>query len=174
MNKTEIFDMVKKWCMKEQVFKMKLPEKDKVEYAIELSYPFNHPNPVSIAVVNPKDRDFLLIQIRIRMSPKHVERMKEKGIPAFNIFYHKLRKIFLEKDVTFRINQARNEWIASDQIHHDGLTQHEFFKTIRRVYNAVILGNITIDEVISMAIIKTPVGGAPPSSNAENRGNLYS
>lgn len=175
MNADEVFTQVKKWTMKEQIFKLNLPAKDKVEWAIELSYPFNHPNPVAIVILNPKERDFIAIQIRIRMSPQHFNLMKKKGQAAFNLYYHRLRKVFLEKDVTFNINQVNSEWIASDQIHFDGLTKHEFFKTIRRVHNAIILGNILIDEVLNTTIINAPKGKPQgKGKDSFNQGNLYS
>ncbi|MHA1680731.1 MAG: DUF2299 family protein [Promethearchaeota archaeon] len=175
MNSEEVFTQIKKWTMKEQIFKLVLEAKDKISWAIELTYPFNHPNPVAIVILNPKNRDFIGIQIRIRMSPPHFKRMEKKGLGAFNLYYHKLRKVFLEKDVTFNINNVKNEWIASDQIHFDGLTKHEFFKTIRRVHNSIILGNILIDEVLNTTIINAPKGKPPgKGKNSFNQGNLYS
>ncbi|MFX0101788.1 MAG: DUF2299 family protein [Candidatus Hodarchaeota archaeon] len=168
----EIFDIVKKWSMKEQVFKLKKPGTDKFDWLIELSYPFMHPQPMTMSVVNPKDKDFIMIQLPIKMSPQHQGALEKKGPAAFGLFYHRLQTVFLQKDITFSLNPKIHQWVAMEQIFYDGLTKDAYFKAIRKVHNAIILINMVIDEVIRMPTIKGGYGGKKDSGGTS--GNIYS
>nr|MDO8085975.1 DUF2299 family protein [Candidatus Sigynarchaeum springense] len=152
----EMFIQVKKWCIEDRVFKLKLPGKEGFTWAIEISYPFKHPMPVSIIILNPTDTDFIILQINMAMSPQHLEALTKKGPPALPIFYNRMQMMFLEKDVTFNIDRNQHKWIISDQIHFDGLSKNELFRAIRRIHNAMILGNMIIDEVLQATFL--PVG----------------
>ena len=155
-DENDVFLQVKKWCIEDRVFKLKLPDKEGFSWAIELSYPFKHPAPVSIIVLNPVDTDFIVLQISMKMSPQHADGLKKKGPAAANIFYYQLQKMFLEKDVTFNIDSNNEMWIVSETIHFDGLTKYELFKTIRRIHNTVLLGNMILDEVINATFVPGP------------------
>ncbi len=160
----DVFLMVKKWCIEDRVFKLKLPDKEGFSWAIELSYPFNHPAPVAIIALNPTNTDFVLLQITMKMSPQHLDGLKQKGLAAIGTFYFRLQSMFLQKDVTFNIDRNNHTWIVSEQIHFDGLSKHEFFKCIRHIHNATLLGNMIIDEVIQSTFL--PV---QPSKKGEGK-----
>ncbi len=152
----DLFLQVKKWCIEDRVFKLKLPGKEGFTWAIELSYPFKHPTPASIIIINPTNTDFIVLQINMKMSPQHLEALTKKGPVAIPIFYNSLQKMFLQKDVTFNIDRTQHAWIISDQIHFDGLSKNDLFKSIRLIHNAMILGNMLIDEVLQATFM--PVG----------------
>ncbi|MEX2719335.1 MAG: DUF2299 family protein [Candidatus Sigynarchaeum springense] len=152
----DIFLQVKKWCIEDRVFKLKLPGKEGFTWGIELSYPFKHPMPVSIIIINPTDTDFIIIQINMKMSPQHLDALMKKSPLALPLFYNKMQAMFLQKDVTFNIDRNQHTWIISDQIHFDGLSKNELFRSIRRIHNAMILGNMIIDEVLQATFL--PVG----------------
>ena len=67
-----------------------------------------------------------------------------------------MQKMFLTKNVTFNIDRNQHAWIISDQIHFDGLSKNELFKSIRLIHNSMILGNMLIDEVLQATFL--PVG----------------
>lgn len=165
---------IKAWTMDEQLFKVKLPAKDNVDWAMELSYPFNHPAPMNIVVLNPKRKDFIVLQIAIKMSQQHEDGMHKKGPAAFAVFYHRWKVFLLEKDVSYNINQQDNSWIISDLIYYDGLTKHEFFKCIRHLFNAAMYGNILLDEVMQAQFVQGKKGGRGPDALGDTGGNLYS
>ncbi|MHA1794103.1 MAG: DUF2299 family protein [Promethearchaeota archaeon] len=170
----ELFSTIKKWTMQDQIFKLKLPDKENTEWAIELTYPFKHPAPMTIYVVQPKKRDFLVVEIPIRMSDVHLNAFNKKGKAAFGVFYYQLRKLFLNKNLSYNINQSTNSWVISEQIYIDGLTKNEFFKTIRKVYNTMMLGNMLIEEILNSKIIG-PIGKNPAGFKGNMAGgNLYS
>ena len=155
-DENDVFLQVKKWTIEDRVFKLKLPDKDEFSWAMELSYPFKHPAPVSIIVLNPTDTDFIVLQISMKMSPQHFDGLTKKGPAAANLFYYQLQKMFLEKELTYNIVSNEQMWFVSDQIHFDGLNKHELFKTIRRIHNAVLLGNMILDEVINATFVPGP------------------
>lgn len=173
-NDDDVFLQIKKWTIEDRVFKLKLPDKEGFSWAMELSYPFKHPAPVSIIVLNPADTDFVVLQISMKMSPQHFEGLNKKGPAAANLFYFQLQKMFLEKDVTFNIDSNNQMWIVSEQIHFDGLTKNELFRTIRRIHNAVLLGNMILDEVINATFIPGPSGKkGSGKKEAGGTGNIY-
>ncbi|MBN2153755.1 MAG: DUF2299 family protein [Candidatus Lokiarchaeota archaeon] len=152
----DVFLQIKKWCIEDRVFKLKLPGKEGFTWAVELSYPYKHPVPASIVILNPTDTDFIILQINMKMSPQHLEALTKKGPPALPIFYNQMQRMFLQKDVTFNIDRNQHAWIISEQIHFDGLSKNELFKAIRRIHNAMFLGNMIIDEVLQATFL--PVG----------------
>ena len=168
------FNEIKKWTMQEQIFKLELPKKENVDWAIELNYPFKHPQPISIVVLNPVNKDFIVLQIAMQMSPQHQQALAKKGNISFAIFYNRLKVELLKKDVSYNINQKAHKWILTDQIYYDGLTKHEFFKTIRKLHNSAILGNMMIDEVVHMAIIPQAKKGKPGKGPNSTGGGIYS
>jgi len=169
-----VFEKLKRWTLEEKIFKLVLPQKKDVEWAFELSYPFKHPAPMNVLILNPSGRDMIIIQIGIKMSPQHLAVMKEKGPVAFQLFYHGLKKLFLQKDVLYRIDQANHTWVASVQIYFDGLTKHNFFSSIQRLYNAIILGNLLIEEIIQMKIVKTKSSALKMKGEDKTSSNFYS
>jgi hypothetical protein len=170
----DVFLQVKKWCIEDRVFKLKLPEKEGFTWAIECSYPFKHPMPASVIILNPTNTDFIVLQIIMKMSPQHLEALTKKGPPALPIFYNRMQQMFLEKDVTFNIDRNQHTWIISDQIHFDGLSKNELFKAIRHIHNSMILGNMFIDEILQMTFM--PVGkkgGASGKEEGKSGGGFY-
>lgn len=173
-NSKEAFNLIKNWSIKEQIYKLKKPGNEKFDWLIELSYPFKHPRPMSISVVNPKDKDFIMIQLPIKMSPQHLAALQKKGPAAMGLFYHRLQTVFLQKDITFSLNPKENAWVAMEQIYYDApLTKDSFFKAIRKVHNAIIHINMVIDEVIRMPVIKGNYGGGKKEKGGTS-GNIYS
>jgi hypothetical protein len=155
----DVFLQVKKWCIEDKAFKLKLPGKDGFTWAVELSYPFKHPNPASVIILNPTNTDFLVVQIMMKMSPQHQEALTKKGPPALPVFYNRMQMMFLQKDVTFNIDRNQHTWIISDQIHYDGLSKNELFKAIRHVHNSMIIGNMLIDEILQSTFMPMPTPG---------------
>jgi hypothetical protein len=100
------------------------------------------------------------------MSPQHLDAIQKKGPPALPVFYARLRNMFLQKDVTFNIDPDKKIWLISDQIHFDGLTKNELFKSIRHIHNAALLGNMILDEVIQTTFM--PVGKKGGSGGKED------
>ncbi len=173
MSDNDVFLQIKKWCMEDRVYKLKKDQQG-VSWIIELSYPFNHPQPVNVAIINPSDTDFVLIQVSMLMSPQHLDAMVKKGTPALPIFYSRLRFMFLQKDVGFNIDAQKNLWQISEQIHFDGLSKNDLFKAIRHIYNVALLGNMIIDEVLQTTFM--PVGkkgGGPGGKEANGTGGTF-
>jgi hypothetical protein len=172
----DVFLQLKKWCLEDRIFKLKLPEKEAYSWAFEVSYPFNNPMPVAISIMNEKNTDLVSIQLPIKMSPHHQEELKKKGPPAIPFFYNRLQTMFLQRDIAFSIDGNQHLWVIIEQIHFDGLSKHEFFKAIRHVHNTMILSNMILEEVIRTTTFM-PVGkkgGGPGGKDAgETSGTFY-
>ena len=59
-----------------------------------------------------------------------------------------LKKFLLLQNLLYNIDVKNARYIISDIIYPDGLTEQQFFTTIRKVFNASLYLNITLNEMI--------------------------
>lgn len=144
----DVFLQVKKWAIEDRVFKIKLPDKDGISWAMDLTYPSNHPTPISIIILSPNGSDFISLQVSMKLDPNILSRLKKIGQSAIDDFYYRMQVMFLEKDIAFSVDKNNNTWIIVETIHFDGLTKNELFKTIRRIYNSTVLVNMILSNLV--------------------------
>lgn len=148
MNSKDIEKKVKSWCTDEGIFKIKRPSDPKADFIIDLTYPFNHPRPMSFVVLVPKERDFLRIICGTKISPPHLQCLKKTEIRQK--FLQAFTKNMLFLQVIHSIKHEKNVpvfWELSDQIYFDGLNKNEFFKSMRKVYFAAISAILLLNEL---------------------------
>jgi len=143
----DVFLQIKKWTMEEKVFKVHLPRQVGISWAIELAYPFNHPTPMPIVILNQTGTDSISLQISMKMG-KECFLLKAKSPAALKNFYFSLQTIFLDRDVAYNTNMDNNTWIIVDTIFFDGLTKNELFKAIRHVHDSACMSNLLLAKAI--------------------------
>ena len=151
-DENDVFLQVKKWCLEANLFKTKLPNKENISWAMELSYPFNHPMPISIIVLNYINADFISMQVSIKMCPEYYEEFVARTSDNVESFYFELQKMLLEKELDFNVNVDIASWNIFDTIYFDGLTKNELFKSFRRIYGSVLLGNMILGKIMHQRI----------------------
>ncbi|NVM29131.1 MAG: DUF2299 family protein [Candidatus Helarchaeota archaeon] len=148
MDRKQVEKKIKDWCMDEGIFKIKRPSDPKTDFIIDLTYPFNHPRPMSFVVLVPKERDLLKIICGTKISPPHLQCLKKPEIRQR--FLQTFTKNMLFIQVIHSIKHEKNVpvfWELSDQIYFDGLNKNEFFKAIRKVYFAAISAILLLNEL---------------------------
>lgn len=148
LNTKEVERKIKDWTTDEGIFKIKRPSDPNADFVIELIYPYNHPRPMSFIVLVPKERDFLRILCGTQISPAHLQCLKKPEI--LQKFLQNFTKTMLFLQIIHSLKQEKNMpvfWELSEQIYFDGLTKHEFFKAIRKVYFATVSAILLLNEL---------------------------
>ena len=126
----------------------------KLEFGFQFIYPpGKDPHGRSIGkgmvVFEPKNKNLLIISVGTKISPPHVEALDSLQEPKKMQFFMDIRKHFLLKDVLYRIDIQKHRYEISDQIFlskNDSLSKNTFFKSIRRVFDAMVYSNMILSE----------------------------
>ena len=126
----------------------------KLEFGFQFIYPpGKDPHGRSIGkgmvVYEPKNKELLIISVGTKISPPHVEALNSLQKPKKMQFFMDIRKHFLLKDVLYRIDIQNHRYEISDQIFlskNDSLNKNTFFKSIRRVFDAMVYSNMILSE----------------------------
>ena len=146
INDKNVFAIIKKWCVEEKVFKNKLPAKNGFDWAMQLSYPFDNPQAMSIVICNPAGTDFIMLQINVKIALIQADALKQKR--CTKRFWYQLQETFLEHDVVYEVAGMDGTFMVARPIFYDGLTKDHFFETIRAIHDAAMLGNLLLSEII--------------------------
>lgn len=160
MNTKEIEKSVKEWCTEEGIFKIKRPGDPKTDFVFDLTYPFNHPRPMSFIALVPKQRDFLKIICGTKISPPHLQCLKKPEIRQKFLQIFTKNMLFLQ--IIHSIKHEKNVpifWELSDEIYFDGLTKNEFFKSTRKIYYSTISAILLLNELCSPGEISKSAPG---------------
>lgn len=146
----EIENKVKEWCTEEGIFKIKRPNDQNTDFIFDLTYPYNHPQPMHFVALVPKQQDHLKIICGTKISPPHLQCLQK--VEICQKFLQNFTKTMLFLQIIHSLKQEKNIpvfWELLDQIYFDGLTKNEFFKTIRKIYFATVSAIILLNELCS-------------------------
>ena len=125
---------VKKWLVDEGFYR-----EEKFEENVDFHYIVEFPKENMMDVVKPKRKDCIVIGCATQIAPQHLELMKESKDNIKKEFILDLNfglNNFLV-DYELQIDQdLLNGFIITDEIFSDGLTKHNFIKTLKRVFKA--------------------------------------
>jgi hypothetical protein len=129
----------------------------KLEFGFQFIYPpgrdpLGRPIGKGMVVFMPKNKDLLIISVGTQISLPHVEALDSLETPKKMQFFMDIRKHFLLKDVLYRIDIQNHRFEISDQIFlskNKFIPKNTFFKSIRRVFDAMVYGNMILSEYCS-------------------------
>ncbi len=161
-------ELVRDWALEEGIMSKKFPSKEELEFGFELKFPPSAPFQKNVALVCPKDKDFLVFQLGTQMSPDHVAIMKNTTPEKQVKFFSKMKKYFYSQNLLYNLDIPNLRWAIIDQVHFDGLTKNLFFSTIRKIFNA----SLYIDQILGEIILE---GGGPANQSSQTgpRSSLY-
>ena len=146
--RSEIEEKIRDFAIQEGILGKPLPHDAKLEFGYEINYPPNSPQPVKIVALKPIDRKAVSFQIATQIAPPHVEALKKLGDNGIIRFFEMLKKFLLLQNLLYNIDVKNARYIISDIIYPDGLTEQQFLTNIRKVFNASLYLNITLNEMI--------------------------
>ncbi len=147
---TILEEKIKNYLIEEKIFKNTI-DNPKLQFGFEFFFPpgklIDGSNRGHVmAVFQPLGRNMLIVSIGTRISEEHTKLLGNKR----QIYFTMLRKLFLMKDVLFRIDVARNRFDISEQIfieNPQNADKNTLFAAIRKIFNASEYSNIILGEV---------------------------
>ena len=145
--KDKVKDLIQDYLLDEGILREKL-KNPKLEFGFLISFPPGLNNGHKLNVFMPKGKDFIIISLGTQINQEHVNALNSLGEKKA-IFFLNLRKLFLSKDVFFRIDAQNNRYEISDQIflkQNNAISKNSLFKGIRRVFNIAMYANTILQE----------------------------
>lgn len=155
--RSEIEEKIRDFAIDEGILGKSIPENPKLEFGYEINYPPKSPKPMKIMVIKPLDTKAITIQVATQIAPQHVEAINKQDAQGIMKFFMLFKKYMLTQNLLYNLDPQNARFIILDTIYPDGLTENYFYLTIRKVFNASILMNMTINDFMT---------GNIPSENA--------
>ena len=129
-----IEDTVKKWLSDEDILReVKYDENADFHFIVEF------PKDNIMDVVKPKNKDCVVIACATQVSPEHTNLMNSSSDKKRAKFIQELNYGLNNFLVDYELSISQNilqQFVITDQIFEDGLTKHEFVRTLKRVFKS--------------------------------------
>jgi len=147
MSESKVKILIREYLLDEGLLRKNIRD-PKAEFGFQLSFP---PGPLGkiMFVIKPKNKDLLIITIGTQISKQHIAALDSLNEDKRVCYWMDLRKLFLLKDVFFRIDVQNHRYEITDQrfLENDGfVSKNSFFKSIRKVFNASAYSNMILEE----------------------------
>ena len=146
-----IEDTVKKWLSDEDILReVKYDENADFHFIVEF------PKDNIMDVVKPKNKDCVVIACATQVSPEHTNLMNSSSDKKRAKFIQELNYGLNNFLVDYELNISQNilqQFVITDQIFEDGLTKHEFVRTLKRVFKSKLHCIWLINEKFSSQTI---------------------
>ena len=150
-DRSELEEKIRDFAIDEGILGKKLPDNPKLEFRYIINFPPNNPKPMQLMILKPKDRKAIVIQRNMQISKGHVEAINKKNPSGMNKFFLIFQKYMLSKNMLYNIDVKKFRFSIIETIYPDGLTEQFFYTTIRAVFNASVLMNMTLTDFIMRA-----------------------
>ena len=146
-----IEDTVKKWLSDEDILReVKYDENADFHFIVEF------PKDNIMDVVKPKNKDCVVIACATQVSPEHTNLMNSSSDKKRAKFIQELNYGLNNFLVDYELSISQNilqQFVITDQIFEDGLTKHEFVRTLKRVFKSKLHCIWLINEKFSSQTI---------------------
>jgi hypothetical protein len=152
MKKINIKELIQEYLLDEGLLREKLPDPNS---SLDFGYAFSFPSSQKVqnmSVLKPKNKDFIVIIIRTQLSKQHITALNSLKDNKKKLFFEDLRKFFIIKEVSFRIDPQNYRYEISNQIFlkKDGsISKNSFFKNIKQLFYCFMYGNLTLNNYCS-------------------------
>ena len=149
IKESKIKHLIREYLLDEGLLRKKIPDNEqKLEFGFQFSFPPG-PRGHAMLVFKPKNKAMLFISLGTQISPPHIKALNSLEDNKKMEYFMELRKLYLLKDVFYRIDIQNHRYEISDQIFLDldGLvSKKEFYDSVRKVFNCAALSNIILGE----------------------------
>jgi hypothetical protein len=149
VEESEIKKQIREYLIDEGILRTQIPDsEDKLEFGFKFIFP---PGPKGhmMVVFKPKSKDLIIISAGTQISKHHVKALNSLGEEKKLKFFMELRKLFLLKNVFFRIDIQNYRYEISDQFFLKPdytISKDKLFKSVRKVFNSTAYSNILLNE----------------------------
>ena len=149
--KSKIENLIRDYLLDEGILREKVVDSN-LDFGFIFSFPPGGPKSQQMSVFKLKNRSFIIIAIRTKLSEKHAKTLTSlKNNKVFQ-FFHDLRKFFLIKEVYFRMDIQNYIYEIREQLFpkNDGyLSKNSFYKGIQKVFYCFVFSNLMLEEYCS-------------------------
>ncbi len=149
MPRSDIEERLRDFAIDEGVLGKKLPANPKLDFAYEIKFPPQSPKPMKLILIKPKSTKAVTLQAPTQISPQHMKAFKQQGQQGLFKFFTILKKYVLTQNLLYNISVKDARYIILDSIYPDGLTEDRFYLSVRKVFNAAVFMNLTLNEILS-------------------------
>ena len=146
---SKIKHLIQDYLLDEGLLRGRISDKDnKLEFGFQFNFPPG-PSGHAMIVYKPKNKDLIIISLGTQIAPPHIKALNSLNGNKKMEYFQELRKLFLMKDLFYRIDINNHRYEISDQIffNQEGIiTKKEFYLSIRKVFNCAVLSNIILAE----------------------------
>ena len=173
---SEVKKQIREYLIDEGILRTQIPDSEnKIEFGYRFVFP---PGPKGhlMVVFKPKNKDLIIINAGTQISPPHIEALNSLGEEKKLKFFMELRKLFLLKDVFFRIDIQNYRYEISDQFFLKpdyNIPKDKLFSSVRKVFNCTAYSNILLNEFCMDKLHPDEVGKFKDFSS-ESDFSLYS
>jgi hypothetical protein len=146
----KIEKLIQKYIIDEGILRKKLINPN-IDFGFQISFPPGSKG-YPMTVTYPKGKDFILISIGIQLSQAHIQALNASKTNKKMLFFQKLRKFIILKNLFFRIDIQNHRYEFYDQIFikKDGsISKNSFYKRIRNLFNCTQYSNLMLEEYSS-------------------------
>ena len=152
-NESKIKHLIRGFLLDENILREKITD-PKLDFGFQFIYPpgkdsLGHEIGKNMVVISPKNKDLMIISLGIQISKLHINFLNNLENGEKMTFFMDLRKIFLLKDMFYRLDVKNYRYEISDQVFFDNesdISKKSFFKSIRKVFNCATYSNIILEE----------------------------
>ncbi len=108
----------------------------------------------SMIVFQPQNKDLLIVSIGTQITKPYINALKKSKDGEVN-FLMELKKLFLIKNVFFRLDKDNYRYEISDQVfinQHEIISKNNFFVIIRNLYNVYAYSNLLLSDYCTIKI----------------------
>jgi hypothetical protein len=133
----ELDDELRRWLDEEGFSSKRVTEDDDAEFHYVIQYPAATGD-ANIHIVRPPNRAVLALLLGVQLSPNHRQPFQQLDDPEKTALVHRIRRVAFEGGEVGFAPQMEGDilarWQLDVSIYDDGLTQHHFFTSLRRLY----------------------------------------
>lgn len=151
IEESKIKHLIREYLLDEGILRQNLPDNEKkLEFGFQFSFP---PGPAGHLMVTykPKNKELIVISLGTQISNPHIKALNSLEEEHKMRYFITLRKLFLLKDIFFRIDIQNYRYEISDQIFlKEGIiSKNTFFKSIRKVFTCAAYSNMILADYCS-------------------------
>ena len=165
MNKNinNLEESIREYLLDEGLFQKPIND-SKIKFGFQFTFPpISNPSEqksYSMIVFQPQNKDLIIVSIGTQISKPHINALK-KSKDGEVYFLMDLKKLFLLKNVFFRIDNDNYRYEISDQVfinQHEIISKNNFFVIVRKVYNIYAYSNLLLGDYCTGRINSEDLG----------------
>lgn len=149
VKESKIKHLIREYLLEEGILKKNIPNTEKkLDFGFQFSFPPG-PRGHMMVVFKPKNKNLLIISVGTQIAQPHITALNSLKPERKMQYFMELRKLFLLKELFYRIDIQNYRYEISDQIfieENNLVLKNDLFRSVRTVFNCAAYSNIILGE----------------------------